>query len=336
MKVLIIGLGSMGKRRIRNLKFLNVADIYGFDPRIDRRKEAVDLYQIKTFETISNALSEKFDALVISVPPDIHHIYMKLAIQHLVPFFVEASVVDDDMEHIIEEVEKKELLAAPSSTMIFHPAIVKIINLVKTGALGKVTNINYHSGQYLPDWHTYEHVKEFYVSNKATGGAREIVPFELTWLVKMIGFPKAVTGLYKKTIDIEGAESIDDTYNALFDYDTFVLNLTIDVVSRSATRRLLINGCEGQLQWDWNDDFISIYTLDKGWTKQYFEMAEAQEGYNKNITEQMYIEEMASFLQSIVNQQPFVNNLREDHKVLKLLYALEESSDRQQTIALSW
>ncbi|MDQ7949575.1 MAG: Gfo/Idh/MocA family oxidoreductase [Pedobacter sp.] len=336
MKILIIGLGSMGKRRIRNLKALNIAEIQGFDPRPDRRKEAEELYGIQTYPTFDEAVAHQFDAFVISVPPDIHHIYMKLAIEHGLPFFVEASVVDDDMDLIIKGVEEKGILAAPSSTMIFHPAIKKIMSFVKDGTLGKITNIIYHSGQYLPDWHVYESVKEFYVSNKATGGAREIVPFELTWLVKLLGFPTAVSGLYKKTIAIEGAEEIDDTYNALFDYGAFILNLTIDVVSRVATRKLLVNGAEGQLQWDWNDDFVTVYTPGSGSVKHHFSVIEAQEGYNKNITEQMYIEEMDTFIQSVNKKQPFVNDLRQDHKVLKLLYALEESSDQSKTIEIKW
>ena len=40
MKFLIVGLGSMGKRRVRNLQRLGMTDITGFDPRADRRDEA--------------------------------------------------------------------------------------------------------------------------------------------------------------------------------------------------------------------------------------------------------------------------------------------------------
>ncbi|MGN6177657.1 MAG: Gfo/Idh/MocA family protein [Mucilaginibacter sp.] len=336
MNILVIGLGSMGKRRIRNLKYLNVDSIHGFDLRDDRREEAQSLYGIQTYSTIEKALEgNKYDAFVISVPPDIHHIYMKLAISLNMPFFVEASVVDDDMEMITKAAKEKNVLAAPSSTMFFHPAIKKIREIITNGELGDVTNLNYHSGQYLPDWHTYEKVSDFYVSNKATGGAREIVPFELTWLVAVFGFPKKVTGMYKKTIHIEGAEAIDDTYAALFDYGSFILNLVVDVVSRNATRKLLINGSEGQLQWDWNDNYVSVYTNATGKVNHEFEMASAQAGYNKNITEQMYIEEMATFLNAVSGKGAFVNDLEDDHKVLKLLYALEESQDKGKVIDIA-
>ena len=40
MRFLIVGLGSMGKRRIRNLRALGETEIAGFDPRPERRDEA--------------------------------------------------------------------------------------------------------------------------------------------------------------------------------------------------------------------------------------------------------------------------------------------------------
>ena len=47
MKVLVIGLGSMGKRRIRNLQALGVRDIIGFDQNKKIAVEAKKLYGIK-------------------------------------------------------------------------------------------------------------------------------------------------------------------------------------------------------------------------------------------------------------------------------------------------
>lgn len=335
MKILVIGLGSMGKRRIRNLKALNFSFIDGFDVREDRRVEAVSKYNIRTYADFEQAITEnKYDAFIISVPPDIHHIYMKYALSLAVPFFVEASVVDDDLAHISNESDRLELLAAPSSTMFFHPAIKKIKELLQNNIIGNVTHINYQSGQYLPDWHAYENVSDFYVSNKSTGGAREIVPFELTWIVALFGFPKAVTGFYKKTIYIEGADEIDDTYSGLFDYEKFVLSLTVDVVSRAATRKLLINGSIGQMQWDWNDDHIDVYTESKGWYKETFERISAEKGYNENITEQMYIDEMSCFFDALSGKSKFVNCLSDDLKVLNLLYALEKSNDTGKLISV--
>ena len=332
--LLIVGLGSMGKRRARNLKALGYKNIFGFDLREDRRSEAENKNGIKTFSNFEEAInSSNPKALIISVPPDVHHIYMIEACRRKIPFFIEASVVSTGIEEVIELTQQNKVFAAPSSTMFFHPAIQKIFSLVNSGYLGDITNFIYHSGQYLPDWHTYEKVSDFYVSNKETGGAREIVPFEMTWITKLLGFPNKVAGMVKKTIEINGAETIDDTYNILFDYQKFTLQLTIDVVSRCATRRLLINGSLRQLTWNWDENEIRVYHPEKSeWEIITYNVTEAQGGYNKNITEQMYIDEMKCFFDSIDGKAKYINSLEEDLKVLKLLYAAEESCAKNRFI----
>ncbi len=334
MRLLVIGLGSMGKRRVRCLQSLGYKDVIGFDLRQDRREETKQKYEIKTYDDFALAVKE-FDptAFIISVPPHIHHEYIKWAIKHQKHHFVEASVVDTDMEEIKRSLRSVNIVAAPSATMIFHPAIRQIMDIMKSGDLGTLSNIIFHSGQYLPDWHTYEKVSDYYVSNPATGGAREIVPFELTWITHLLGFPRRVCGNVRKTIRIEGAEKIDDTYNFLLDYEKHLVTVTIDVVSRSATRRLLVNGDQKQLLWDWNQKNIQIYDPKSAqWQILEYQMMGAEAGYHSNIGENMYIDELKAFIDAVDGKVPFINTMENDHNVLKLLYAVEESDKTKQYI----
>ena len=332
MKFLVVGLGSMGKRRIRCLKAIGYDEtkIFGFDTSISRNQESETQYGISTFKDFNDAMEKvKPDAMIISVPPDRHHEYMKIAISNNIHFFVEASVVDTDLDQVIENARNSKVVTAPSCTLLFHPAIRKIGDIIKKEELGTVSNVLYHSGQYLPDWHTYEKVSDYYVSNPSTGGGREIVPFELTWLTKVFGFPKRVCGNFRKTINIQGAEKIDDTYNFLMDYESFLASISVDVVSRYATRRLTINGDKKQLRWDWDDNHITIFDPEKQtWDCIEYDMESAQEGYNANIGENMYIDEIKHFIAAIENKAEYQNTLERDHKVLKLLYAIEKSDQK--------
>jgi len=329
MKFLVVGLGSMGKRRVRCLQALGYRDVCGFDSRADRRKEAEEKYGIRTYDNVETAFKEAAPhAVIISVPPDAHHIFMKMAVQRRTHFFVEASVVDTDMDAIRRDADKAGIVGAPSATLRFHPGIRKIGELVKGGALGKISNVIYHCGQYLPDWHTYEKVSEYYVSNPATGGAREIVPFELTWITDIFGLPRKVFGNVRRTIRIPGAEKIDDTYNFLLDYGDLLATITIDVVSRSATRKLTINGDARQLRWDWNKNSVDLFDPAKNeWESLSYEVQKAAAGYNPNIGEQMYIDELRTFIEATAGKGKWLNSLADDHAVLKLLYAIE-AADR--------
>lgn len=327
MKAVVIGLGSMGKRRIRCLNALGITRIAGVDTRQDRRDEVASRYGITPFAS-SIDMWEKFapDIAVISVPPKQHVASMQECIDRLIPFFVEASVVDEGLANIIAQVQKTRLVAAPSSTLHFHPAVMEMSRIVKGGHLGKISNVMLHSGQYLPDWHAYESVADFYVSDPATGGAREIVPFEMTWFTDLFGMPQRVAANFRKTIHIEGAEKIDDTYNGLLDYGTFLATITVDVVSRHATRRIVINGDKAQLAWSWDAPCIRVFDGGTGvWTDHSYQMESAEPGYNKNIGENMYVEEIRAFLDAVSGKYPFPNTLEADHQVLKLLYAMETS-----------
>lgn len=327
MKILVVGLGSMGKRRIRCLKVLGEDSLAGFDPREDRRREAAGQYDIACFDDYAEALRIfRPEALVISVPPDLHHVYISSAIEQKLHFFVEASVVDTGMHETIESLKGLGIVAAPSATLHFHPAIRLIDSIVKSGELGKLSNVLLHSGQFLPDWHTYEPVSDFYVSNRPTGGGREIVPFELSWFTRVFGWPRMVAANYRKTIDIPGAEYIDDTYNMLLDYANFLAVVTVDVVSRYATRRLVVNGGAKQLYWSWDENRVRVYDPSAGvWEDRLYEMKGAAAGYNANIGENMYVEELRNFLDAIRGKRPFFNTMEEDHRVLRLLYKAESS-----------
>lgn len=329
MKFAVIGLGSMGKRRVRCLHHLEHQDVIGFDNRQDRRVEAEKKYGIETVESLQEVWNRDPDALLISVPPDVHMKYAHEAAAKDVPFFIEASVTKTNLPELITKLEGKDLVAAPSCTMRYHPAIKIIKQVIEKGTLGKLSNYFYISGQYLPDWHPWEKPSEFYVSKKETGGGREIVPFEYTWLAWVFDFPQKVVGMYDQTVELEPGVEIDDTYNCLFHYpDHFMGVLTVDVVSRLATRRFLLNGDKAQLRWDWEDSHVELFHGGSG-EKEVIEYstAAAASDYNPNITEQMYYDEIDNFIRAVEGKEAFLNTLEEDLKVLEVLYAVERSFD---------
>jgi predicted dehydrogenase len=322
MRFFIGGLGSMGKRRIRNLQALGFHDIIGFDIRADRNREAKKKYHIQIWETYQDIDYESFDAMIISVPPDVHNKYLKQAIRHKKPAFVEASVILSGLKDLNTQAKQRKVPIAPSCTLKFHPAVKIIKEIVQNKKYGKITNFVYHSGQYLPDWHPWERVTDYYVSKKATGGGREIVPFELTWITDIVGFPRRITGFYGKTMNV-GA-NIDDSYVISLDFNKKYGLLLVDVVSRYATRRLTMNFEKGQLLWNWDDPCIRFYDVDKNiWDQFQYQQGKSVEGYNRNIIEEMYIEEIQAFINLVRGTGDFPNSLDDDIRVLEQLYKME-------------
>lgn len=323
MKFLVIGLGSMGKRRIRCLNSLGYDEITGFDIRNDRLLECKEKFGIKISNNIFEENLQEFDAFIISTPPDKHTEYVKLAIDNQKPSFVEASVILSEVDEI-KRYNTNNVFIAPSCTLRFHPVIKDITSIVKSGKYGKITNFSYHSGQYLPDWHPWENVKDFYVSNRITGGGREIVPFELSWIVNTLGWPLDAKGVFQKTIDF-GA-NIEDTYAFHLIYNSMVGSVVVDVASRYATRSLIINLEQGQIQWRWDESFFNLFEVETNrWIKYYQPETISALGYNKNIGESMYIEEIKSFINGIISPSHYPNTIQDDINVLKILDKIEKS-----------
>ncbi len=323
MTFLVIGLGSMGKRRVRCLQILQLGDIIGFDSREDRRNEAKNKYGIKVISSLDDINLSEVDAIIVSTPPDKHTYYAKIAIDYQKPVFIEASVIKEEVEEI-RKYNVNGTFIAPSCTLRFHPVIKDITSIIQSGKYGKVTNFSYHSGQYLPDWHPWENISSFYVSNRPTGGGREIVPFELTWIVNTIGWPQCVKGYFEKTIDF-GA-NIEDTYAFVMKYSSMIGTVIVDVAARYAVRNLVLNLEKAQIQWKWDEACLNLYESGSNrWIKYSQPEFQSESGYNKNIGEKMYVDEIECFVGAILGKSIYPNTIDDDIRVLELLNIIENS-----------
>src|SRR5205085_12086035 len=143
-----IGLGSMGRRRVRCLRQLGVHDIAGFDTRADRRTAAAQEYGIEVREQLGASDFSDFDVVVVSTPPDQHHTALGWAIGAGKPSFVAASVIRDPLPALDDQARAKGVLVAPSCTLRFHSAVREITQTVRSGRYGKARNFSYHCAQY--------------------------------------------------------------------------------------------------------------------------------------------------------------------------------------------
>lgn len=330
MKFLVVGLGSMGKRRVRNLQALGYHCIAGFDIRGDRLAEASEKYAIQTYTSFEAALDQfKPDALIISTSPKYHMDYAWPAYRKGLPCFIEASVVDaEKVRELGTLVKSSGVVMAPSCTMRYFPGPKRVKEIIKKGLIGKPVNINYQTGQYLSDWHPWEPIEEFYVSDRETGGCREIVPFELTWLNDIFGQPEALACVKAKVTDLSA--DIDDIYHCLLRYPQNVLaNMTVEVVSRPcATRELRVLGSEGEVVMSADENCVRYARAgSQDWVRFPLDGGTVEAGYIN--PEEPYIAEMGDFVAAAKSrdQAKFPNSLEDDWSVLQVLYRLESFTE---------
>jgi predicted dehydrogenase len=212
--------------------------------------------------------------------------------------------------------------------MRYYPGPRKVRELIESGVIGRPLNINYQTGQYLPDWHPWERVEDFYVSNRETGGGREIVPFELTWLNAIFGVPEPLACVKAKLTDI--VADIDEVYHCVLRYPGPVLvNMTVEVISRPwATRELRVLGTLGEIVFTADENCVRYAsTASVDWVRFDLGGGTVESGYIN--PEEPYIEEMRDFVNAVRRRDKTVypNTLLDDYQVLSTLCRLEALSE---------
>lgn len=340
LKFLVIGLGSMGKRRIRNLSYHKIKkeNIVGFDIRADRNKEAENIFGIKTYKTFKEAIkSFEPDVYIISCTADKHHVYFLHAIKNKKHFFVEHPVTDKGYNKILKS-KNNNFVGAPSCTLRFHSGVKTIKTIIEKGRIGKIISFQYHLGQYLPSWHPWEDYRQVYFSKKFTGACREMFGFELTWLHYALNLDKVtqIFGFTEKLSDLEMAA--DDRYSALIKFKNKISgNIVIDLISKKPFRTLRIVGSKGVLDWEWQENKIKIFdskeldnSTDYPW--EVIELVSGRKEKSYITTEDMYEEEVGLFLKAVRGESKYPYTFKESLEHLRSLFALEKSAKLQKLV----
>lgn len=328
MRILIVGLGSMGRRRIRNLSALGHTDIIGVDRRSDRCAAAAEEYGIEVASSV-NDVDDKVEIVIVSTSPEGHRAMLEWAADRGLPAFVEASVSSDDEATLVRDLaDSAKQVMVPSCTMRYFRGPERVRELVASGIVGRPLLLTHHVGQYLPDWHPWESIGDYYVSNRDTGGCREIVPFEFTWLNEVFGDPRPVFCRRGRVSDLPA--DIDDLYHSVVEYPGgLIAAVTIEVLSRpSATREFRLVGTEGVITFSGQRGILEVEVAGdpaQSWSEP-LTQGDPAPGYV--YPEMPYINEMRDFMGAVASSDAslFPNDFGRDARVLGLLNELEAMS----------
>ena len=109
MNILVIGLGSMGKRRIRLIKELYPEFvIYGVDGRQDRCNEVKELFNIECAKSIEDATNSfSIDSAFVCTSPLSHSSIINECLKNKWNVFTELNLVSDGYNENIELAKRK-------------------------------------------------------------------------------------------------------------------------------------------------------------------------------------------------------------------------------------
>jgi predicted dehydrogenase len=322
MKALIVGYGSMGRRRIRLLQQLvEGIEIICVDSNPERKKQATES-GLKVFDNLSTAIEEKPDIAFVCTSPGHHSEIILTLVNAEINVFTELNLISDDYDRIISTIQEKEVTVFMSSTMLYNKQIQKIDELVKS--TNKPVTYIYHIGQYLPDWHPWESYKDFFIGKKETNGVREILAIQLPWIINTFGkISKVNTNAQRCTkLDIDFNDSIVSNFmHENGNIGVFVA----DTVSRKATTSLEVIGEDLHIIWHGHNDDLQVYNIE---TKELetismYENIEHREGYADNIIENQYSDEIQDFLNAVSKGTTPRYSIAQDKYTLSVIDEIE-------------
>lgn len=325
MRFVVVGLGSMGRRRIRLLKQISDKyEIIGVDSKDERCAQAERELSIITTNDLDDALARyNPDGVIVSTSPLSHAVIINKALQASCNVFTELNLVDDGYADNMRLAEEKGKVLFLSSTFLYRSEIQFI--RAEVSKAGEAMNYSYHVGQYLPDWHPWESFNDFFVGDKRTNGCRELFAIELPWLIRVFGEIESFEVLSSKNTGL--SLQYKDNYLLLIKHTNGNKGvLAVDVVSRKPVRKLEVFGESIYLTWDGTPFGLRQYDIESKTEKSvdlYENNVDKQEGYASFVIENAYRSELETFISQINGNCVAEYTFEEDSKVLSLIDEIE-------------
>jgi predicted dehydrogenase len=359
MNVLVVGGGSMGRRRLRDLTHLRPGKVVLFEPDAKRCAEVSEKFGVKGFTRFEEALEQKPSAMSISTPPALHEQYVRAAVVNKIPVFSELPFVLDKtaMAAIAQQAERNGVLLGISGTIRLYPPFSLIRKLLGERRIGKHLYAEYSLGNHIADWHPYEDYRKFYASDVRLGGAgMDMILHELAPIIWWLGPIASVGARLSKVSNLE--INGPDTHDVLLTFASGCRGFFHhDIIERGTVgRHVRIVGEDGTIEWHQNQSAIRVFDQSKQKEEQVpFEQApdwnEAQQasdemrgilarqaarsgaipgGSSGGYTyESNYLREMKHFLEAAEGKREYaLATVEEELRTIRTFHAIVES-DKQ-------
>lgn len=323
MKVLIIGLGSIGQRHANALISLDIKNIAAL--RTAKGKKDIDPNlndKIQMFKNEQEAFLWKPTHIVISNPTSLHLPYVKKAIEHNVKFFVEKPI-SDNLSDINLSKNVAKVNGVVGYNLRFHGLIQFVKNIIDTKKFGHVVTAQLHVGQYLPNWHPYEDYRSAYYSRKDLGGgALRTLSHEVDLMQFLFGQVKTVFAKVEKLSDLD--IDVDDVTTILAETEMCKqITVHINFLDPKIKRIGIIYFSQGVLHYDFIKSTVIFINNNGDITTLYSDQ--------ENINNQ-YKLQMEGFLTE--TKSNYACSFKEGIEVLKIIEKCIQSNDEKKEICL--
>lgn len=302
MNVLVVGLGSIGRKHVKVLKELEPdCEIYALRSKVNASHEN----NIKNIYSVKD-IPWDVDFIIISNPTVFHGGTIEKLIGLNKPFFIEKPVLHDINDlalTIFETIKTNNIFTYVGCPLRFHPCISFVRNYLEVNN-PRLNEVNIYCGSYLPDWRPERNFRETYSAQPDLGGGAHLdLIHEIDYAYYLFGKPQDVLSLFRNVSSLS-IPAIDYAHYCL-SYPKFSASITLNYFRKSPKRSL-------ELVFDkdiWLVDLLSSTITNK----------QGEIIFSKEQTQLLLLkEQMKYFIGSYNDSSPSRNSFEESLVVLKI------------------
>jgi predicted dehydrogenase len=338
MRFLIAGLGSAGRRHLRNLLALGEKDIV-----LLRSQQATlpeeELPELPVESDLTQALQGHHpDAVIVANPTALHLDVATPAAEAGCSILLEKPISGSlDRVDMLDAALKRgggRLLVG--FQFRFHPSFERARELIRSGQIGEVLTAHAYMGEYLPDWHPWEDYRRGYAARAALGGGViRTLTHPLDYLRYLVG---EVAGLWSFNGRISPLElDVEDTAEiGLRFVNGAIGGVHLNYFQRPPAHWLEVAGTDGTLRWDNADGALHLLKTSSRFgavsapnPETMIETFSTPAGFERN---DMFLAEMRHFVRVVRGETDPVCTLADGRRALELALAAKQSAEEGRAI----
>jgi predicted dehydrogenase len=311
-RILLVGLGSIGQRHLRNLQTFGTFEYVALRSRGQPLPDEFSALPLRVVTTLDEAVAAQPDVAFLCAPSTAHPAVLgRLVRETRCHVFIEKPMAPSleglaDCARLLEEQGRKSLVGY---NLRCHPVWTVVQDAVRQRVLGQVSHARVSVGQYLPDWHPHEDYRHGYSASRRLGGGVMLdLIHEIDLLYSWFGKPEVVKAVAGKisALDID----TEDTAEILCRFTSGVIgSIHMDYVQRVPMRTGAIVGDEGTLTYDLLKPECQVHRPG---------VPPAVYAFPEFVRNDMYVAELTRFFEAIRGDTPCSPSLREGIDVLEI------------------
>lgn len=320
-RFLIVSLGSIGQRHLRNLRMLKPQAEIGVLHLSGKVPQTLAPGVNCAFSSLAAARAFSPTAAIVCSPATTHLEVAHALLTDGVPVLLEKPMAQSTagLTELIALARSQSVALMTGYNLRFLPSLIKARELVGSGSIGEVLSVRAEVGQYLPDWRPQMPYQDSVSAQRALGGGVLLeLSHEIDYIYWLFGMPSRVFAMGGHYSDLH--LDVQDIVSLCLDYQNprRLVTIHLDFLQRAACRTCKFIGAKGTLVWDGIAESIALYDSERHeWSR--FEVPAQPD---KNST---YINELQYFLQMVQSKGYSAQDASQGYDVLRIVEAAAQS-----------